>query len=373
MGPLVSIVVPCYKFGHLLPECVNSILQQSYGHFEVLIMDNCSPDNTAEVAQSFSDARVKHIRNDVNIGHLRNFNKGIAMSAGKYVWLISADDYLRSPLVLQRYVEAMERDSAIGYVFCRTTELNSETEVGISRWKDCGDNNQTWDGIEFLRRLVRFNCIAQSSSMVRRECFERVSPFPLDMPYASDWYLWCMFALHYRVAYFAEPMACCRVHEKSLTSSFVSGGSPVCITDELNVLWRVALESERLGIEGIRQHCNASIASRAARAFASVDGRPGLSRHEFDSMLELNTKSCSDRYEIETRLYAILGDEHYWGGEYHKARSAYRRSLKLNPWSAKTWLKYLLLSTGTFGDQIRHLLAQNVSNVPAYRPISTRY
>jgi glycosyltransferase involved in cell wall biosynthesis len=64
MTPIVSFVVPCYKLGHLLRECVDSILCQTYSDFEVLIMDDCSPDNTPEVAQSFQDPRVKYIRND---------------------------------------------------------------------------------------------------------------------------------------------------------------------------------------------------------------------------------------------------------------------------------------------------------------------
>ena len=63
-NPTVSFVVPCYKLAHLLPECINSILGQTYSDLEVLIMDDCSPDNTAEVARSFNDLRVKHIRND---------------------------------------------------------------------------------------------------------------------------------------------------------------------------------------------------------------------------------------------------------------------------------------------------------------------
>jgi len=48
MEPLVSFVVPCYKLAHLLAECVNSILAQTYGNFEILIMDNCSPDDTSD-------------------------------------------------------------------------------------------------------------------------------------------------------------------------------------------------------------------------------------------------------------------------------------------------------------------------------------
>src|SRR5579862_3673612 len=103
--PKVTFIVPCYKLGHLLSQCVNSILKQSFGDFEVLIINNDSPDNTAEVAESFRDPRVKHIHNETNIGHIRNYNKGLTLARGKYAWLLSADDMLRSPKVLERYVE----------------------------------------------------------------------------------------------------------------------------------------------------------------------------------------------------------------------------------------------------------------------------
>src|SRR5689334_13989722 len=87
--PEVSFVVPCYKLAHLLPQCVTSVLSQSYKNFELIIMDDCSPDFTPDVVRSFHDSRVKHIRNPANLGHIRNYNKGIATARGKYVWLLS--------------------------------------------------------------------------------------------------------------------------------------------------------------------------------------------------------------------------------------------------------------------------------------------
>src|SRR6266550_3100148 len=108
MTPIVSFVVPCYKLAHLLRECVDSILCQTFGNLEVLIMDDCSPDKTSEVAQSFRDSRVRYIRNESNLGHLRNYNKGISLTQGKYVWLISADDYLRRAYILEKYVNLLE-------------------------------------------------------------------------------------------------------------------------------------------------------------------------------------------------------------------------------------------------------------------------
>src|ERR1700710_1386671 len=107
-NPTVSFVVPCYELAHLLPECVASILSQTYTDFEILIMDDCSPDDTEKVAATFRDERVKYIRNSENLGKLRNYNKGIGLCGGEYIWLISADDYLRKPYILEHYMRVME-------------------------------------------------------------------------------------------------------------------------------------------------------------------------------------------------------------------------------------------------------------------------
>src|ERR1035437_3064217 len=116
--PLVSFIVPCYKLAHYLTECVDSILDQSFQDFEVLVMDDCSPDNTPQVASGIKDERVRYFRNNANLGHLRNYNVGIERARGKYLWLISADDRLRSRRILQRYVEALETDELIAFAFC---------------------------------------------------------------------------------------------------------------------------------------------------------------------------------------------------------------------------------------------------------------
>src|SRR5258705_13208938 len=78
-APTVSFVVLCYKLAHLLPECINSILSQTYRDFEVLIMDDQSPDNTADVAKLFQDPRLKYFLNENNIGGFRNENEGVRL------------------------------------------------------------------------------------------------------------------------------------------------------------------------------------------------------------------------------------------------------------------------------------------------------
>src|SRR5437762_6886702 len=153
--PAVSFVVPCYNLAHFLPECIGSILGQTYGDFAVLIMDDCSPDNTSEVAHRFNDSRVRHVRNDTNLGALANYNKGISLSRGKYVWLISADDYLRVPYVLERYVQLMEKNPRVVYAFCPAIGVESGKEPSVLTYSACGDSDRVMPGRLFLTALLQ--------------------------------------------------------------------------------------------------------------------------------------------------------------------------------------------------------------------------
>src|SRR5262245_28867868 len=101
MNPKVRFIVPCHNLAHLLPNCLNSILAQTYSDFDALIMDDCSPAHTPEVAQACSDRRVRHVRHARNLGNIGNDKKGMALSRGPYIWLISADDYLQWEYLLQ--------------------------------------------------------------------------------------------------------------------------------------------------------------------------------------------------------------------------------------------------------------------------------
>src|SRR5487761_57273 len=134
-APLVSFVVPCYKLAHYLGACLDSLLSQSFGSVEVIVMDDCSPDHTAAVAGAYRDARLRYVRNERNLGHLQNYNRGISLAAGKYVWLISADDCLLARHALARYVEGMEGDGRLAFAFSPAMGIGAAGEArGVVSW-----------------------------------------------------------------------------------------------------------------------------------------------------------------------------------------------------------------------------------------------
>jgi glycosyltransferase involved in cell wall biosynthesis len=310
-APFVTFVVPCYNYAHLLGKCVSSILAQDYGNFEVLIMDNCSPDNTPEVARSFQDSRVKHFRNALNLGAEQNFNEGLKLARGEYVWILSADDLLRSPSALGRFVNMMEQDPNVGLVFCRGIELEGEQEKGIIKWADCGDQDCTWNDSTFVLRLMESCCIAFSCVMLRKECLNRVGMFPIDLPYAADWYLWIKFAMHYRISYLAEPMVFSRVHEGSLTTQQGREYARICVGDEFSVLWRAGREADLAQNAYLCDACRAALIHRAKRYL--MTGLWGtahrISASEFEDILKSRIPDLNDLQQIRMSVFSSLADD----------------------------------------------------------------
>lgn len=116
--PLVSVVVPCYNYGRFLPQCIGSLLAQSDVAVEVLIIDDASRDNSAELAKDLAarDPRVSVIVHDRNHGHIATYNEGLAHARGEYSVLLSADDMLPAGS-LARAVALMESEASVGLVY----------------------------------------------------------------------------------------------------------------------------------------------------------------------------------------------------------------------------------------------------------------
>ena len=364
-APTVSFVIPCYNLAEFLPHCVDSILRQTYDDFEVLVMDDCSPDNTADVARSFLDDRVRYIRNDINLGALPNYNKGIHLSRGKYVWLISADDYLRVCYVLERYVKLMEEHPSTGYTFCSAIAVESDKEAGLLRYSIYGRRDRIIPGRVFLKTLLYRNLVVTPTAMARRECYEKCSYFPInpvwagvpiDLIWAGDWYLWCLFALRYDVGYFAEPMVCYREHERSSTNFVTKEKIENCFQAEAAVPWQIKRAADQLGLPDVSQTCLDAAAFTYAQHLTTKQYRGSTSTvtlEQVEASLRRNSGSEKDRQNVRARTFAHMAELLYQRRDFVSARKYYGAATRLNPWMLKARIKKLLLSLGQAGDPIR--------------------
>src|SRR5215469_12732659 len=93
--PTVSVIVPNYNHARYLRQRIESVLGQKYQDFEVILLDDCSTDNSREILESYrNDPKVRVVFNATNSGNVfKQWNKGVRMAGGRYVWIAESDDY----------------------------------------------------------------------------------------------------------------------------------------------------------------------------------------------------------------------------------------------------------------------------------------
>ncbi len=356
MSPKVSFIVPCYNLAHLLSECVASVLCQSFTDFEVLIMDDCSPDNTPEVARSFADSRVIYVRNKQNLRHLANYNKGIRLSHGEYIWLISADDRLRSIHALQQYVTLMDEHPEVGFAFSSAMGLRNGVETDLVKWAYNGPHDTVFKGHEFLERLLHGNCVTSPSGMVRRVCYGN-GGFPLDLPYAGDWYLWCLFSLQRDVAYFSEPMVNYREHDSSMTNFLKSHDCRIMVNDELMVLWRIHGMLRERGLSRLIKTCEKELVLRYAGEVIKEEREENgyaLSLTCLVNGLPGDNGGQGRTGNFCARILTSLGDYHS-NGNSSLAVKYYEAAMRHHPVIFQIYAKYLLERFWRHGRRLRDI------------------
>lgn len=128
--PRVSIGMPVYNGELFLKEALDSILAQTFEDFEVIISDNASTDKTQEICKLYStrDERVKYYRNEQNIGGARNFNRVFELATGEYFKWAAHDD-ICAPECLEKCVEVLDQNPAVGLCYTKTKLINTQGKV----------------------------------------------------------------------------------------------------------------------------------------------------------------------------------------------------------------------------------------------------
>ncbi|MEO0350846.1 MAG: glycosyltransferase family 2 protein [Cyanobacteria bacterium P01_A01_bin.15] len=125
--PKVSLCIPTYNRAQILPYAVDSVLNQTYGNFELIICDDASPDNTAEVVAQWDDSRIRYIRHPQNIKRSRNMRSGYEAAQGDYFIKFDDDDAL-TPTFLERTVAVLEAQPRVDFVCTDHWVINARNQ-----------------------------------------------------------------------------------------------------------------------------------------------------------------------------------------------------------------------------------------------------
>lgn len=212
--PYVSVCIPTYRGAAHLAATIESVLSQSLVDFELLIIDDNSPDETAQVVDRFNDERIRYLRNPANLGPQGNWNRCLQEAHGKYFKLLPQDDTL-FPDTLERQVHVLEKDSdeRIALVFGSRKIINAEGQVMATRGYPEGRDGEV-DAVSLVRRCVRrgTNLLGEPGSVLfRRSLAEKVGAFDASIPYIIDLDYWVRLLMYGNAYYLTSPVATFRV------------------------------------------------------------------------------------------------------------------------------------------------------------------
>lgn len=150
MNETVSIIMPSYNTARFITETVESVLAQSYTDWELIIVDDCSTDNTDEVAAGFTDPRIRYLKNEKNSGAAVSRNRALREAKGRYIAFLDSDD-VWLPEKLERQLAFMQENGyAFSYTnYCEMDEESVETGVTVTgprRITKTGMYNYCWPG-----------------------------------------------------------------------------------------------------------------------------------------------------------------------------------------------------------------------------------
>ena len=194
--PLVTIIVPCYNYGHFLKDTLNNVRQQEYQHWECLIVDDGSTDNTREVASAFVDAdlRFRYLY-QVNRGLSAARNHGIAQSNGVYIQFLDSDDFIHRSKIRQQ-VKLLEENKTFDLTYGLSLFFfNDQPDIFYQSRKK--NNKRTSPLIQgsgkgrmIIGRLLINNIMEVSCALLRKELIIAAGVFDETMKSYEDWQVW---------------------------------------------------------------------------------------------------------------------------------------------------------------------------------------
>ncbi len=202
--PKVSIILPTYNGEKYLKASIQSCLSQTHRNIELIVVDDCSTDSTPEIIRSFSDPRIKYIRNQTNQRLPRSLNIGFRSASGDYLtWTSDDNEFL--PHAIEEMVWFLAEHKDVGFVY---------TDV-IMRYLETGETQ--------LRRLSDINLEKENNIgacyLYRKEVYQAVGDYDPRLEWVEDYDYWIRIAKKFQVRHYPKALYIYGDHIQSLTST----------------------------------------------------------------------------------------------------------------------------------------------------------
>lgn len=215
MDEKISVVIPTYNREKVVGRAIRSVLNQTYGIYEILVVDDGSTDQTQSVVEQIADGKIRYIKLEQNHGAGYARNVGIRESKSEYIAFLDSDDEwkrFKLELQVQRMRELPEK---VGLIYCRMSG-----ERGGGRGRFCvpsyGCDKSLLEG-DMFRFLLTQNVIGTPTMLVRRECLEQTGGFKESLRCIEDYELVLRIARNWQIGFVDEELVEIHKTEGSLT------------------------------------------------------------------------------------------------------------------------------------------------------------
>ena len=251
--PDVSVIIPNYNHAPYLQQRIQSILNQTWQNFELIILDDCSADNSREILEQYRDhPKVSQIVfNDTNSGGpFYQWKKGIELARGKYIWIAESDDWCE-PTLLQNLVQSLNSNPQCVLAYAQTHTINGHNAIQQTSF-----HNKLAEyvaGREYIRKYLAAGCAIWNAGMVlfKKECYQQIPQQFTTFKMSGDWLFYIELAKQGDVFISGKILNYFRNHDKDVSGSMYRTGANYL--EELQIL-KILKEQELISQQEFEQH-----------------------------------------------------------------------------------------------------------------------
>lgn len=255
--PKVSIIIPNYNHESFLKQRIESVLQQTVQDIEVILLDDCSTDKSISVLNTYKEHPkvTQVVLNTQNSGSpFKQWEKGIALAKGEYIWIAESDDYCAS-VFLEKILLQFKENPILGMVYAQSTDVDENGKLLVHRSSytkefqpNIWNTNFTMEGNQFIKNYLSCkNVIPNASAVVFKKELLHVNVFTtqlLQMRMCGDWLFWIKICLKTHIGFIAEDLNFFRNHNAVSRNHNNADKKKLRLLEEKNV--RTELENDNI-------------------------------------------------------------------------------------------------------------------------------
>lgn len=241
ISPLVSIIIPNYNYSQFIKKRIDSILDQTFKDFEIIILDDASTDNSIEIIEKYLNfPNIKFIKNEINSGNpFKQWYKGFLEAKGDIIWFAEADDY-SEPDFLKKLLPSF-KDYSVALSYCDSYIINETDEItgDYKSYLEKLDSNH-WETsyIVNAQKEINFglgvkNSIPNASAvLIRKNCINKdIFENTFEFSFSGDWYFYTQIVKGNKISFNSEKLNYHRKHNQTITSVFNSNKADILLKE----------------------------------------------------------------------------------------------------------------------------------------------